>query len=261
MAKIQESARVIETERLADGIFSMRLHIPPIAKQAIPGQFISLFGKERDRLLPRPISLCDIDGEKGMIRLVYRVVGEGTKELSEAGPGDEFRVMGPLGNGFPVSGDSEKKRAIVIGGGIGIPPMLALAKRYPGHVTAVLGYRDADTFLCEEFTEAASQVIVATEDGSRGTKGNVIDAIRAEGVSGDVMYACGPLPMLRGIKRYAAETGIPAWISMEERMACGIGACLACVCRSTETDSHSGVKNKRVCKDGPVFFAADVEIG
>ena len=123
----------------------------------------------------------------------------------------------------------------------------------------VLGYRDSDLFLKEEFTRYAS-VYVSTEDGSVGTKGNVIDAIRANELEADTIYACGPMPMLRGVKAYAAEKKTEAQISMEERMACGIGACLGCVCQSTDVDGHSHVHNKRVCKDGPVFNAKDVTL-
>ena len=162
--------------------------------------------------------------------------------------------MGPLGNGFPL----KDKKAILIGGGIGIPPMLELAKELSCERTAVLGYKD-ELFLNEEF-QAYGPVYIATEDGSAGTKGNVLDAIRACGVEGEVIYACGPTPMLRAVKAYAQEKGIECYISLEERMACGIGACLACVCQSKEIDSHSHVHNKRICKDGPVFDAQEVEI-
>ena len=117
------------------------------------------------------------------------------------------------------------------------------------------GYRDAQTFLKEEF-EANGELYISTEDGSVGTKGNVMDAIRENGLKADMIYACGPTPMLRAIKQYAEEQGIECYISLEERMACGIGACLACVCK----DAHSNVNNKRICKDGPVFLATEVEI-
>ena len=122
----------------------------------------------------------------------------------------------------------------------------------------MLGYRNQDTFLKEEF-EAYGEVLVSTEDGSVGTKGNVIDAVREQAGEGSVIYACGPTPMLKGVKAYAEEMGLEAQISLEERMACGIGACLACVCKSKEVDGHTHVHNKRVCKDGPVFDAKEVE--
>ena len=137
--------------------------------------------------------------------------------------------------------------------------MLELAKQLSCEKTIVLGYRDSQMFLKDEF-EAYGTVVVSTEDGSAGTRGNVIDAIKEQGVEGSIIYACGPTPMLRGIQAYAEEQGIEAQISMEERMACGIGACLACICQSKDVDSHSHVHNKRVCKDGPVFDAREVEL-
>ena len=145
-----------------------------------------------------------------------------------------------------------------MGGGIGIPPMLETAKQLDAEKTMILGYRD-ELFLNEEF-KAYGDVYVATEDGSAGTKGNVMDSIRENALDAEVIFACGPAPMLRAIKSYAEEKGIPCWISMEERMACGIGACLACVCKSKDVDSHSHVHNKRVCKDGPVFLSTEVEL-
>lgn len=256
MAKEHCMAEVMQIESLAEGIYSMWLLAPEIAGQAVAGQFISLFCEDSDKLLPRPISLCEIDRDRGMLRIVYRVVGEGTKEFSQKREGDTIRIMGPLGNGFPL----EKKKAVLIAGGIGIPPMLQLAKELSGEVTVVVGYRDNRTFLRRELEEAADRVLIATEDGSVGVRGNVIDALGAEGVDGEVIYSCGPLPMLRGVKRWGEEKNIPAWLSLEEKMACGIGACLACVCQSTEVDSHSHVHNKRICKDGPVFLSTEIEL-
>ena len=168
--------------------------------------------------------------------------------------GQTLRILGPLGNGFPKQG----KSAFLIGGGIGIPPMLELAKELDCKKQMILGYRNNQMFLCEEM-KAYGEVYVATEDGSAGTKGNVLDAIRENGLKADVIYACGPTPMLRALKEYAKENGIECWISMEERMACGIGACLACVCKSKDKDHHTNVNNKRICKEGPVFLAEEVE--
>ena len=256
MAKEQCMAKEVQTEPLAEDIYSMWLLAPEIAGQAVSGQFISLFCEDGDKLLPRPISLCEIDRDRGMLRIVYRVVGAGTREFSRKNEGDTIRIMGPLGNGFPL----EDKKAVLIAGGIGIPPMLQLAKELSGEVTVVVGYRDSRTFLRRELEEAADRVLIATEDGSVGVRGNVIDALGAEGVDGEVIYSCGPLPMLRGVKRWGEEKNIPAWLSLEEKMACGIGACLACVCQSTEVDSHSNVHNKRICKDGPVFLSTEIEL-
>ena len=255
MAQVKIKARVESQVQLADGVYSMGLLAPEIASAARAGQFISVYTKDKSKLLPRPISLCGIDRERGILRIVYRVAGAGTAEFSAYRAGDSVEIMGPLGNGFTL----KDKKAILIGGGIGAPPMLELMKELSCERTAVLGYRDQQLFLKDEF-EACGPVCVATEDGSAGTKGNVLDAIREQGVQGEIIYACGPTPMLRAVKAYAMEKGIECYISLEERMACGIGACLACVCQSKDVDSHSHVHNKRICKDGPVFAAEEVEI-
>ena len=192
---------------------------------------------------------------------MYRVTGAktGTEEFSGLKAGDTIPVIGPLGNGFPVE-KAEGKRVFLMGGGIGVPPILELAKQMQCEKKQiVVGYRNAQTFLKEEF-EAAGELYISTEDGSVGTKGNVMDAIREQKLEADIIYACGPTPMLRAIKQYAEANNIECYISLEERMACGIGACLACVCQSKEVDDHSHVHNKRVCKDGPVFLATEVEL-
>lgn len=254
---VKNNVTIKKVEQISNDIYSMYLMDASIADQAKAGQFVSLYSQDGSHLLPRPISICEIDQEEGTLRLVYRVVGKGTEEFSKLKAQDQIPVMGPLGNGFTLEGT----KAIVLGGGIGIPPMLELAKQLHAkgiEVQAVLGYRD-QVFLAEEFKEYAT-VYIATEDGSTGTKGNVLDAIKENGLEADIMYACGPTPMLRGVKAYAMEHNIKAQISLEEKMACGIGACLACVCKSKEKDAHSHVHNKRICKDGPVFYCEEVEL-
>ena len=257
MTKVKERTEVLSQKALCDGIFDLRLKAPQIAAAAVPGQFVNVYLNDAARLLPRPISICGADASSGELRLVYRVTakGAGTELLSAAKAGDALAVLGPLGNGFPA----DLPDCCVIGGGIGVPPLLELLKRLPGKKSAVLGYRnDRMMFLKDEFDAAADRVITATEDGSFGTKGTVIDALEESGYVPAAILSCGPKPMLAALKRYAAERNIPLWVSMEERMACGVGACLGCVTPSTETDSHSNVKNKRVCKDGPVFRAEEV---
>lgn len=258
MAKLKMKSTVIEQKMIADGICSMWLDAKEVAVQAKPGQFISVYSNDKSRVLPRPISICEIDREKGTLRIVYRVVGKGTEEFSKAEAGDSFEILGPLGNGFPIE-EAKGKKVLMIGGGIGVPPMLQTAKEIEGEAIIVSGYRNQDLFLKEEL-ESAGTLFIATEDGSVGTKGNVVDAIRENQIEADMMFACGPKPMLRALKNYALEKGIPCWISMEEKMACGVGACLACVCRSKDVDSHSHVHNKRICKDGPVFLSTEVEL-
>lgn len=253
--KFKENAVIISQEEIAPGIFSMWLKTEQIAQHAKAGQFISIYCEDGSRMLPRPISICEIDKNDGALHLVYRVAGKGTQEFSEKNTGMELSVLGPLGNGFPL----KSKKAFLIGGGIGIPPILELAKRLDCEKQIVLGYRNSDMFLLDEFKKYGS-VYIATEDGSYGSKGNVLDAIRENDLEADIIYACGPTPMLRALKEYAAEKQMECWISMEEKMACGIGACLACVCKSKEVDAHTNVHNKRVCKEGPVFRAEEVEL-
>ena len=252
----KEIAKVVSQECIGTGVYSMVIKTEA-AKEAVAGQFVSVYCKDKTKLLPRPISICQINKEEGTLRIVYRVVGGGTEEMSAYQAGDDIELIGPLGNGFM---QREGKKAILIGGGIGIPPMVQLAAELKdkAEVQVVAGYRD-ELFLTEEIKNNGT-LYIATEDGSTGTKGTVIDAIKEQAVEGDVIYACGPTPMLKAIKEYALEKNIECQISLEERMACGIGACLACVCKSKDKDHHTNVNNKRICKDGPVFLAQEVEL-
>lgn len=252
--KYKKRVQIMEVKALSDGIYSIWIKDSDIVREARAGQFLSIYSDDRSLLLPRPISICMLDKEKGLLRMVFRVAGKGTLELSLKKPGDEIDVVGPLGNGYPVDDGIAKEDAILIGGGIGVPPILELARELNCQKEIVVGYRNSDTFLLEEL-EQNGTVHIATEDGSIGTKGNVIDAIRTQNVTGKVIYACGPKPMLLGVREYARANGLKAYISLEERMACGIGACLACVCETKDVDDHSNVHNTRICKDGPVFDA------
>ncbi len=278
--KKKTEAVVIGQTKLAEGIFDLRLETE-LAREAACGQFVLLYPRRESALLGRPISICEWDGREGWLRLVYRVAGLGTQEFSRLRTGDRVPVLGMLGNGFPVGTDRRlredtddsgpgageggaARRILLIGGGIGIPPLLGLVRALAGFgpfasVTALLGYRDGALFLKDDFAPYA-RVLVATEDGSFGERGNVMDLVRRRSLEADRIYACGPLPMLRAVKSYAQEKKIPAWISLEERMACGVGACLGCVCGTKEVDAHSHVRNARVCTEGPVFEAGDVEI-
>ena len=254
MTKIMDNGKVLSQDELSKDIYSIWIKTD-IAKTTKPGQFVNVYTKDPSKLLPRPISICEVG--KDSIRLVYRVTGEnaGTKEFSNLKTGDDIKVLGPLGNGFPT----DSKSTILIGGGIGIPPMFETAKQLDGEKIIVLGFRDSNTFLANEL-ESHGKVYIAVEDGSIGTKGNVLDAIRENKLSAKRILACGPTPMLRAVKKYAAENNIECFLSLEEKMACGIGACLACTCKSSDIDSHSKVKNKRVCTEGPVFNALEVEL-
>ncbi len=264
--KKKTTMTVLDSRMLAQDIWSLELAYAPedIPDQVRPGQFAGLYPAGGDLLLMRPISICRWDRGRGALRFVYRAAGKGTRSFTGLKAGDTIDMLGILGNGY----DLEKlrgKHVILLGGGIGVPPMLELAAALQADadagttVTAVMGYRNNELFLKEEM-EAFAQVLVATEDGSAGTKGNVLDAVRENEIRADVLCACGPLPMLRAVKRYAQEKNIPAFLSLEERMACGVGVCLGCVAKTTKADEHSKVHNARVCVEGPVFSAEDVDL-
>jgi dihydroorotate dehydrogenase electron transfer subunit len=215
-------------------------------------------------LLMRPISICRWDSARGALRFVYRAAGKGTRSFTALKAGEKIDLLGILGNGYDLEA-LRGKHVLLLGGGIGVPPMLELAAALSSTAdegtkcTAVMGYRNKELFLKEEM-EAFAQVYTATEDGSAGTKGNVLDAVRAHGLEADVLCACGPLPMLRAVKRFALEKNIPAYLSLEERMACGVGVCLGCVAKTNRTDEHSKVHIARVCVEGPVFSADEVDL-
>ncbi|MDE7283555.1 MAG: dihydroorotate dehydrogenase electron transfer subunit [Lachnospiraceae bacterium] len=248
---------VVSQKEIAENIYDLWLETE-LALDAHPGQFVAVYPKNAATLLPRPISICEVDKEKGRLRLVYRVAGKGTGEFSSYRAGDNVDILGILGNGFPLE-KGDGKRVFLMGGGIGIPPLLQLAKELDAEKQIILGYRNNDLFLKEDLGHCGN-VYIATEDGSVGSRGNVMDAIKENGLNADVIMACGPMPMLRAIKQYAADNGIEAYISLEERMACGVGACLGCVCKTKEVDHHSHVHNARICTDGPVFEANEVDI-
>jgi dihydroorotate dehydrogenase electron transfer subunit len=255
--KRKTAALVTGQSEIAPGIFDLRVKTA-LAEEAVPGQFVGICPADGSRILPRPISVCGIDRTEDILRFVYRVAGAGTEEFSGLAKGDTIDIIGMLGNGFPLK-RAEGRKVFIIGGGIGLPPLLETARQIKGCRQIVLGYRNSTTFMLDEFRQYGT-VTVATEDGSLGTRGNVLDAIKENGLTADVMFACGPMPMLRALKRYAAENGTEAYISLEERMACGVGACLGCVCRTVHEDSHSHVHNARICTEGPVFNAEDVDI-
>lgn len=257
MQKKKVTATVTSQKEIAPDIYDMWLSTK-LAAGAVPGQFICLYPKDKSMLLPRPISICEVNKEQALLRIVYRIAGKGTAEFSAYQAGDTVEILGTLGNGFPLE-KAAGKTVFLMGGGIGIPPMLELAKEMQADKRIIVGYRDDKTFLKEDL-EKYGTVYIATEDGSAGSRGNVMDAIRENGLKADMIFACGPMPMLRAIKKYAEEEKIPAYISLEEHMACGVGACLGCVVKTKEIDHHSHVHNARICTDGPVFEAGEVDI-
>ncbi|WP_455191206.1 dihydroorotate dehydrogenase electron transfer subunit [Eubacterium ramulus] len=241
---------ITENKKLASGIFSMKIQAQGLTVKARPGQFVILYCKDESRKLGRPLSICEIDHDKQELRIVYRVVGKGTEEFSKLNVGDQIPVLGPLGNGY----DIHAKHVLLVAGGVGIPPMLELAKSISGEKTIVLGYRNNELFLKEDF-ERYGTVYIATDDGSAGIKGNVVDVIQYYGIETDIICACGPTPMLRALANYTDEQDIEAKFSMEAHMACGIGVCLGC---AIPIKDEQGFVYKRVCKDGPVFDSKEI---
>jgi len=247
-----EQAQIIGNTCIAPDIFSMNLAAPGVAAEARPGQFVMVYLGKADMLLPRPISLCDICPASGTIRLVYQVVGAGTKVMSEMCPEQNVQLFGPLGNGFWPESSS---RVALVGGGIGTPPLLPLAKSLSAagvSVDVYLGFRSTP-ILVEEFRAVANNVFISTEDGSVGHHGYITEALREQNVTYDEIFACGPKPLLRALADFAAEKSIPCQVSVEERMACGVGTCVGCVVKVGET-------YVRVCAEGPVFDSTEVDL-
>lgn len=237
---------LLRKDTLARGIFSFTLKTWEIARTAVPGQFVHV--RLPHRTLRRPISLCAVNPREGIIRIVFEIRGEGTAELAETPEGASLDVLGPLGTGFPLR--DTMNQALLVGGGIGVPPLLPLAAYYGANATAVLGFRNAAAVILEEdFKEAGADVVVATDDGSYGESGIVTEKIPEKPYH--VIYACGPAPMLRAVSALADRKGIRCFISLEERMACGVGACLGCACELLDETGKAFFGH--VCKDGPVF--------
>ncbi|MBO5560565.1 MAG: dihydroorotate dehydrogenase electron transfer subunit [Firmicutes bacterium] len=247
--KKTETAKVVSNKRITDGIFDLTLECPQLSVMAKAGQFIELYPDNGANLLSRPISICEA-GEN-TLRLVFQVVGKGTDIFSKLETGSGVRVLGTCGNGYELKNGS----ALLVGGGIGVPPLYETAKQLIKKgidVTVVLGFRSG-CFLNDEFEKLGAKVYIATDDGSVGFKGNVVDLIKAKGLKADNVYSCGPKIMLKFLALYCEEQGMDVQVSMEERMACGIGACVGCVVKIKDEAAEDGWTYKKVCKDGPVF--------
>ena len=237
--KSYEKVEIILNEKISEGIYKMNVKGEFKAKV---GQFYMVKCFEDGTMLPRPISICDMEDNK--LTFLYAVVGKGTKIMSEKKIGDSIEILGPLGNGFPIDEYKGKKVALVAGG-IGIAPMLYLAKKLEADVDLYAGFRD-EIYFTEEFKEFTKNTYIATNTGSVGHKGFITEIIKDDY---DVIYCCGPNPMMNSVKNLGFD--IPVYVSLESRMGCGIGACLACSCKT-----KNGMK--RICKEGPVFEVKEV---
>jgi dihydroorotate dehydrogenase electron transfer subunit len=254
----QEKCMVVRNKQIAENIYELILKGEITSEMSEPGQFVHVKVADGfDPLLRRPISIAAIDKDKGTFTIIYRKQGKGTSLLAEKRAGEEVDVLGPLGNGFPVNEARSGGTAVLVGGGVGVPPMFELAKQLSHNgvsVVSIIGFQSASAVFYEKELAKYGEVYVTTVDGTYGKKGFVTD-ILAE-IHADIVFACGPTPMLRAIESgvYAPKT----YLSLEERMGCGIGACFACVCHTKE-DPH-GFSYKKVCSDGPVFAAGEVVI-
>ena len=254
MKYTQGSYIIAEKMAIARNIYSFTISCPEVAEAAVPGQFVHI--RAKGFTLRRPISICGIDKEKGTLRIVFEIRGQGTEEIAKLNKGDLIDMLAPLGHGFTVKSDAEK--VILIGGGIGTPPMLPLAKIYGEKAVAISGFRNSSAaILQDDFKATGAEVILCTDDGSAGIHGFVTQPLKELAEKGGIsaVYACGPMPMLKGVAAICKENGIFCEISLEERMACGIGACLGCACRTKRNDEEYFA---HVCKDGPVFNAEEV---
>lgn len=246
------SCLIVSNEQLSTDVFEMIIKCPSIVDEAKAGQFVNLYCRHQGRLLPRPISICEMDLDKGNLHLVYAKLGQGTEEFTGYKSGESIEVMGPFGNGFDTSYKGDD--VILVGGGVGTPPMVALAKSLSGKKVIVVGFR-TEPYLVERLAKYG-EVHVTTDDGSVGYKGHVVALMEEKDLVGRI-YACGPTPMLKGLQTYAKEKGLTASLSLEERMGCGFGGCVGCVTK-IKADTEAGYQYKKVCKDGPVFDAQEV---
>jgi dihydroorotate dehydrogenase electron transfer subunit len=255
-----EECIVLSNQEIAHNIFELTLKGELVQQMNEPGQFVHLKVSESvDPLLRRPISIAKIDQENNMFTMIFRAEGNGTKLLAQKKVGDVVDVLGPLGNGFPVEEAKAGSTALLVGGGIGVPPLYELSLRLKMrnvNVIHVLGFATKDAVFYEEKFSELGETYVVTVDGSHGEKGFVTDVIAAQDLSFDTLYTCGPTPMLRALEATYPEKNV--YLSLEERMGCGIGACFACVCRTQ--DDPTGYTYKKVCTDGPVFKGGEVLI-
>jgi len=258
-----EKARVISNNQVSTNLFEMEVKAPQVVPLCKPGQFIHLrVSDQYDPLLRRPLSLYDVDRHENTITLLYKVVGRGTEILSRITAGEYLDIMGPLGRAFsyPQAGQA----ALLVGGGVGIAPLLFLARELlnQGYQTKVLyGTQSSDDLVAmDRFRQLGAEIWPATMDGKIGYQGLVTDLLRehlsVQEKESMFIYTCGPEPMMAQVAAYASEHGLEGQVSLEENMACGVGACLGCA-RQLKSSDKGYVK---VCKDGPVFGLRELEL-
>lgn len=253
MPKIAIDCAIIENRKITDDVYEVILSAPEIAKQAVPGQFVHVKITNTEPLLRRPISIANVDVKTGTLNLIYRIVGKGTAALAGLNKGNLVNCLGPLGNGFNL----DCKRPLLVGGGMGIAPLIFLAQRLKSQDTTILmgGRNKAEMFWPSMFENYVNHTFITTDDGSLGEKGftvNLLPKLLQENKY-DRIFVCGPQVMMEAVAKIASDAKIPCQVSLEKHMACGIGACLSCTCKTKGQD-----KRKKVCTDGPVFWAEEV---
>ena len=257
-------AKLVKKEKLNSDIFKFSVEAPSIVKTSKPGNFIEIRVSDQvEPFLRRPISIYNMDRENGILEFIFQVKGKGTKILAQKEVGDNIDIIGPLG--YVTFIYEQYKNLAIIGGGIGVFPLYELAKcakKDEKKVNIYLGYRSKDfVVLEEEFKQVSDNFILTTDDGSYSQKGYAIQFLEKDIDEGkvDSIFACGPLPMLKAVQKLATEKSIPCQISLEEKMACGLGVCLGCAVKTTKS-SKEAPEYLHVCKAGPVFNSKDVEI-
>ena len=260
----QVFAKLVKKEKLLDGLYKFSLETKEIVDIAKPGNFIEIrINENLDPFLRRPISIYNIEKEKGIIEIIFQVKGKGTELLSKKQEGDFVDIIGPLGNG--VFKFEKHKNIAVIGGGIGIFPLYELtkeAKELNLNIDTYIGFRNKELVVLEkEFENTSNNLTITTDDGSYKNKGFAIDYLKEnlKTKKVDCIYTCGPLPMIKAVKALAEENNIECQISLEEKMGCGLGVCLGCAVKTAKS-SKEDPQYVHVCKDGPVFESKSVEI-
>lgn len=236
------NSKILKNEQVIDNIYKLIIEFKD--DKILPGQFFMLKTLNNEFLLPRPISVND--GDDNFVTFLYRVEGSGTKVMSNLTSGTEIQALGPLGNGFDL--DKINGKIAIIGGGIGTAPLLYLAKKLETKADVYLGFRDV-TYGLDEFRKYSDKLLIATEDGSLGQKGFVTSLLNFDDY--DCVVTCGPEVMMNAVMNACEKSKTKCYISLEKRMACGVGACLGCV-----VETKNGMK--RACKDGPVFEASEL---
>jgi dihydroorotate dehydrogenase electron transfer subunit len=254
----KQRVKIKSNTRIAQRYYRIVLDAPAVAKAAKPGNFVMVKVSDGvEPLLRRPLSIHRVSPKQGAVELLYETVGRGTEILSQKKSGEQVDMIGPLGNGFSMDARARRAHVILVAGGMGVAPLVFLAQRLKADkVTVLIGARTSEHILCAaEFRKLGCNVHFATDDGTRGFHGRVTGLLENM-ISGktqaiQALYGCGPKPMLQAMAGVCSKHGIPAQISLESHMACGIGACLGCV-----VSTKSGFQ--RVCKEGPVFRSGEL---